>query len=401
MAKFEVLILPIDKVEDHPQADRLSLNHIRGYVAVSNKLDDGSHRYRKGQLVAYVPEGAVVPHSLLKTRGYWDEKKDKGFLAGKDGDRVKAISLRGVLSQGLIFPLIEDHYFATGEYHDGDAIYRAPWPDESGELADITYNFIESGEGHKRIVSEGDRVDDYLGITKWKNFYSYNLPGNLINTGNKIHYEIEDIKKFPNLLNGHQVVVTELLHGILCVVGYDRRLDGDPFFVTDGGMGPQGYVFDSISKHIYTETAKPIWEHIKRYLKEMPAVERFYLFGEIIGPGIQDMNYGLESTEFRALDILMGLMGGGRDSIPFGFVGVRKYELFKWLGIATAPILWGGKFDRDVINELVAGQSSIGGGLRKGVVITSEDENFVEGKRPILKHVADKFLLRNKGTDFK
>lgn len=376
MAKFEVLILPIDKVENHPNADRLSLNRIRGFTIVSNRLDDGSHRYQAGQLVAFIPENTVVPDSLLKARGYWDEKKGKGFLGGEKGNIVCPINLRGIVSRGLIFPT-----------------------EPTGAETESGYNacpYIESGDKHKRMVRVGDDVAGFLGIKK-------NIRPGLWDCGTQlglsINYELEDLKKFPGLLVGHQIIITELLHGVLCVVGYDRSLD-DPFFVSPNVLMPNDNIRVSTTD-IYTQTAKPIWEEIKRYLKEMPAVEKFYLFGEIIGPGIQDITYGLEATEFRALDIQMGLMGGGRDSIPFGFVGTRKYELFKWLNIASAPILWGGLYDPITVEELTNGPSSIGGGLRKGVVISSEDENFVDGRRPILKNISDKYLLRSKGTEYK
>lgn len=359
------MILPIDKVEDHPNADRLSLNHIRGYVAVSNKMDDGSHRYHAGQLVAYVPLNAVVPDSLLIRRGYWNEAKNKGFLGGASGNIVKPINLRGVLSQGLIFPTIQETF-------------------DSGVLS-----YIENGAGHKRLVTVGDDVTTFLDITKNETPYISSAF-----EASSVRYSVEDLKLYPNLLDGQQVIITELLHGILCVVGFDRTRN-DPFVVLNGS---NQYM---VGDNIYTQTAKPIWEDIKRYLLQMPAVERFYIFGEIIGPGIQDITYGLENTEFRALDIQMGLMGGGRDSIPFGFLGVRKYELLKWLNISSAPILWGGQFDRNIVMQLTEGPASIGGGLRKGVVITSEDENPIEGKRPILKNISEKYLLRVKGTEYK
>lgn len=372
MARFEVLILPIDKVEDHPNADRLSLNHIRGYVAVSNKKEDGAHRYQTGELVAYVPLNAVVPDSLLKARGYWDDKKGKGFLGGEKGNIARPINLRGVVSQGLIFP--------TKEY-EPDSLCNG-------------HSYLENGDGHKRLVQLGDNVGEFLHIIKHETPF-LNVAGRLLPfEDSNVRYSIEDLKMNPHLLDNQQVIITELLHGILCVVGYDRTRD-EPFVVLNGS---NQYV---IGDNIYTQTAKSIWEEIKRYLVQMPAVERLYIFGEIIGPGIQDITYGLENTEFRALDIQMGLMGGGRDSIPFGFLGVRKYELLKWMNIASAPILWGGKFDRDVINQLTDGPSSLGGGLRKGVVITAEDENHIAGKRPILKNISDKYYLRSKGTEFK
>jgi len=134
----------------------------------------------------------------------------------------------------------------------------------------------------------------------------------------------------------------------------------------------------------------------------MPAVEKFYLFGVIIGPNIQDLTYGLESTEFRALDIQMGLMGGGMDSIPFGFINTtKKYQLFKWLNIATVPVIGVGDFDMSILQEMANAPSILGGGLRRGIVITAENESLMNGMRPILKLTSEKFMIRKKGTNFK
>lgn len=107
MANFEVPIIEVERVEHHPDADRLSLIYFKDYVTVSGKLEDGSHRYNVGDLVVYVPEAAVVPEYLLK-QGFWNEKEDKGMLAGTKGNRVKAIRLRGILSQGIMFPVMKD-----------------------------------------------------------------------------------------------------------------------------------------------------------------------------------------------------------------------------------------------------------------------------------------------------
>ena len=46
MSTFEVPILAIDDVYDHPNADRLSIIRVRGYEAISAKLEDGSWRTR-------------------------------------------------------------------------------------------------------------------------------------------------------------------------------------------------------------------------------------------------------------------------------------------------------------------------------------------------------------------
>jgi len=105
MSNFEVLVLPIDDVYDHINADKLSICKIRGYEAITAKDENGNHRFAAGEYIIYVPENSVVPLDVLKDRGYWDEEKNQGLLAGSQGNRVKAIRLRGQLSLGLVWKL--------------------------------------------------------------------------------------------------------------------------------------------------------------------------------------------------------------------------------------------------------------------------------------------------------
>lgn len=105
MSTFEVLIRTVDDVLDHPNADRLSLLRILGYEAIAAKNEDGSHRFSPGEPICYIPEAALVPEDVLKAKGYWNTEKDVGMLAGKLGNRVKAMRLRGILSQGLVLKL--------------------------------------------------------------------------------------------------------------------------------------------------------------------------------------------------------------------------------------------------------------------------------------------------------
>lgn len=42
---------------------------------------------------------------MLKRLGFWDSEKSKGKLLGSEGNRVKAMKLRGIVSQGILFPV--------------------------------------------------------------------------------------------------------------------------------------------------------------------------------------------------------------------------------------------------------------------------------------------------------
>ena len=105
MSTFEVKIVRIDSVEHHPDADRLSIIKIGGYNCISAKLEDGSHRYKAGDLAVYIPEAAVLPEWLLKKMGFWKEEENKGTLSGSKGNRVKCVKLRNQISQGILYPV--------------------------------------------------------------------------------------------------------------------------------------------------------------------------------------------------------------------------------------------------------------------------------------------------------
>lgn len=99
MAEFEAKVYRL-KIEPHPNADMIELAIVGDYRSIVRKGD-----FKTGDLGVYIPTGSVVPEWLLKKLGLWDDEKGKGRLAGKDGNRVKEIRLRGILSEGLIYPV--------------------------------------------------------------------------------------------------------------------------------------------------------------------------------------------------------------------------------------------------------------------------------------------------------
>ena len=191
MSDFAVRIVEIvEPVENHPNADRLSIARIGGYLCISAKLEDGSHRYKQGDLVVYVPEGAVVPEYLLKP-GFWDEEKGKGILAGTKGDRVKAKKLRDIFSQGILFP---------AEYDSGSASWT-----------------LQGQDGTYQFVQNGDDVAEFLGITKYEPPIPVSLAGEVTNIfGSTAKYDFESIQTLTDLFKvGEDVIATEKLHGCL------------------------------------------------------------------------------------------------------------------------------------------------------------------------------------------
>lgn len=135
MSDFEVLVYQIkEPVIDHPNDDRLSLIQIEGYTCISAKLEDGSHRYKQGDLVVYIPEMSVMPEWMMKDMDFWDVNKNKPAFK-----YVKAKKLHGIFSQGILYP-IEDN--------EGFLCLRDP------------QKWME--------VEENKNVAEFLNITKWE-----------------------------------------------------------------------------------------------------------------------------------------------------------------------------------------------------------------------------------------
>jgi len=185
MSTFEVLVLPIDSVYDHPGADRLSICKIRGYEAITNKDENGNHRFAAGELVVYVPENAVIPLDVLKDRGYCNEN-GQGMLAGSQGNRVRAIRLRGHLSLGLVWKVKTD-----GDRH-----------------------WIEHSNQTQQDVAVYDNVVEFFGIQKYEEPIPSSMSGQLFACHKaQFSYDIENWQNYPEFLVNDEVEVLEKIHG--------------------------------------------------------------------------------------------------------------------------------------------------------------------------------------------
>jgi RNA ligase (TIGR02306 family) len=116
-------------IHPHPNADALELAQVGLYRAVVPK-----GQYKTGDVAIYIPEQAVLPDELIEEIGL------TGRLAGKDKNRVKAVRLRGELSQGIVCrpKAVEDAGF---------------WP--SDDYAELL--------GHHEVGAAGPGVDEWSG----------------------------------------------------------------------------------------------------------------------------------------------------------------------------------------------------------------------------------------------
>lgn len=435
MSTFEVPILTVDDVYDHPNADRLSILRIRGYEAIANKHPDGTHRYEKGEPVIYVPEGSVVPDQHLQERGYWSEKDAKGILAGSRGNRVKAINLRGVLSQGLVWKVkrvldsgtIVVGYGDTKPLEDKVAAETAAYLATRPGVNKATF-FAHLGPddapvppiGNKK-VQIGDDVAEFFGIKKYVPVVPTSMDGLMKGLFEaRFDFDIENIKAFPDLfVEGEDVEVTEKLHGTFCRLSFLPDVAPDPELFGDGrcvistkGMGADGLTFINVpqnDRNLYVQAMTPLLDRFQKTAEWLYPGCRVHLMGEVFGPGVQDLHYGLSEKKFAAFEVAVS------DNHGTSYLDATDKEtFFTSLGVVRVPLLYRGPYSFAVVDKLASGSTTVskkmdaehGPCVREGVVITAAGDQSKRtlplGKRlrPILKHVSAEYLTRKGGTEY-
>lgn len=385
MSTFAVRVIRIDGIEPIEGADNIECAVVGDYRSVVLK-----RQFAVGQLAAYIPEGSVLPKNVLRALNMWNEEKQIGKLAGSKGDRVKAVKLRGQLSQGLLYPV------------------------DSGK--DIGHPFINvlddlDNIGSMVLVQEGDDLASELGIVKYEPPIPTNMAGEVYNAGTEVtvKYDIENFKAFPDVLRtGENVYMTEKCHGTFCGVGILPEKDWDDkhfmrkFVIFSKGLGADGLCFkDSEANvnnvYIRALTKFKVFEALETYIKTDTMEKPVFVLGEVYG-NVQDLSYG-EELGFRAFDIAIGYRGDQHYLSPKMFMSVAKI-----LRIDTVPLIYKGPFSKEAMEEATNGKETVSGKgihMREGVVIRPEAERYEPTLgRVILKSVSAAYLLRKRGTEY-
>lgn len=367
MSTFDVRVVTI-VIEEHPNADALELAAVGGFRAVVAK-----GIYKTGDLVAYVPEAAVLSESFLKSTGFWSEEKGKGMLAGSKGNRVKPVKLRGIVSEGIVLrPTSEKNGVATFMVH-GDAI----------------------------LAKEGDDLQEFFGIEKYVPPIPVHMAGEVEPMFDwTVKFDVENAKKYPDvLIDGENVVITEKLHGTFCQMGYIPELD--KYVITSKGLGNKGLALKLNEKNehnLYIRTVSAGEYSLMAKIKDVAIKlqQPVYLLGEVLGTGVQDLGYGLSTPEFRAFDMYVGQPQDGR-YVDFSLFE-NNCKLFK---IPMVPVLYNGPYSYDIMKDLTDGKETVSGkqvNIREGVVVKPiiERTDRLVG-RVLMKHVSEKYLTRKGG----
>lgn len=393
MADFEVKIRQISAINPIEGADRIVAAKVDGYNVVV-----GIDQFQVGSWCVYIPEASLLPEWLVVRMGL------EGRLAGKNKNRVKAIKLKGVLSQGLCYPI------EIMSKSEEISINVAGGIDISTDNGGLFYTKIQGETGGYRLVVSDEDVQDILGITKYEPPIPIELAGQvqaLPNTRTlngepvgslQLHYDIENIKKYSDLFDGLDlpICITEKIHGTFMAIM--ALPNDDETYVSSKGLLNQGLCLknnEDNKGNVYIRYSKSEegqsiadFAHIVADKNEMPV----WILGELFG--VQDMKYGLAqgSVDFRIFDMKFGDKWLSFCDVDY----LCKYYKFK-----TVPVLYVGEYNKETIELLTSGDEHVSGDtkhLREGVVIRPFSDilfhDKLHGGRIILKSVSEAYLLR-------
>ncbi|MCX5241865.1 RNA ligase (ATP) [Streptomyces prunicolor] len=352
-------------VHEHPNADALELAQVGLYRAVVAK-----GAYRTGETAVYIPEQSVLPADLIEELGL------TGRLAGSNADRVRAVRLRGELSQGIVC---------------------RPKALAGVDLA--------------RAALDGTDFAERLGIVKWVPPIPPTMNGDVESAPDLLPWvDIENIQRFPGIFEpGEAVVLTEKLHGSACLLTYftdngDGDVDEDGsgrVQVSSKGFGAKSLALKEDPRNLYWRAVRGhgVPEAAAR-LAERLGARRVGIFGEVFGAGVQDLTYGAdgrrETLGYAVFDVSAEIDGAVRWLDPAELLDGE---------LPLVPRLYEGPYDIERVLEVASGRETVSGRgmhLREGVVIRPATERYsaVTGGRAIAKAVSPAYLTRKGGTEY-
>lgn len=411
MSTFAVEVVTLDGIEPIEGADAIELALIGGYRAIVKK-----GIFTPGGKAVYIPEDAVVPADILEAIGL------TGRLAGKQKNRVKAIRMRGALSQGVVISLSQAASLIDAERAK---VFTELFP-ENITLDGTTPTVVTDNPDHWRegpqvgwvniAWEEGMDLQFVLNITKWEEPIPAHMSGKYSNRPSWFpKYDIENYKKYNRALEeGEEVYITEKLHGTNA--GFAMRAEDRKLLVASRNLILEPEDKTYYQMNVYWQAAIDVAaENRLNYLLDRTGAEYVIVFGEIFGSGVQDLAYGMEAgkREFRVFDIILDGeyvdIDRQRELLTFNRITFTstdtegyKIDTEPREVLPPVPVLYRGPFSDAVVQEHTSGNTTIGATkqIREGIVIRPVKERY-SGRlgRVILKSVSADYLLRKGGTE--
>ncbi len=381
MSTFKVPLTTIKAIKPHGNADSLELAQVYDYDVIVPK-----NIFEVGNTVIYVPVGSVLGPEIEEILF------PEGSKITLHNSRVRAIKIRGVVSQGMLVNPFE-----------------ARIREKIIDLAPL---------GH---YLDHD-VAEYLGITKYVEPVQ-SLPQHMQTNPNANPYKVREFKEYTDiehgkyydrvLQDGEMVVITQKLHGTSARYGYFPRptvslLDKARKWLgllpewhfcwgsrraqiqAKPGQSHPGFSSEAQGVNfgdVYTKIA--VQENLRFKLPK-----GYSVYGEIVGWGIQKgflYNCGKDEHNFYVYDV----MKDGK------YLDYKEAVMFcDSYGLNIVPLLYIGPYSKAEVDSKLT-VNNISKETAEGVVVKPLLERSAPSVgRVIFKHINPEYLLLKNNTEF-
>jgi RNA ligase (TIGR02306 family) len=362
MSDLLVKVVRINEILSHDNAEKLEIVRFGGWQIVS-----GKGNYTIGSTALHVPPDAMVPKTLADQWGVsaylsWRKDTTKG--------RVKAIKLRGISSYGFLAP--------------------------NDTNAEIDTNLAEQ-----------------LGIEKYEEPIPVGMQSGQQARNHPFFHtytDIQNLRNYPDKLDYVEpLVVTEKLHGTNSRIGWVASNTDDGGIVLEKAVGSHRTQRKLEEPGVYglpfTLYGEALDKALARILVMMEhpdfgkgeKVQSVIFFGEIFGPGVQDLTYGKEKA-WRVFDIAVN---------GHYFPWPHLKDVCEEFGIPLVPHIHSTFYNFEELCALAQGETVLNPGqIKEGIVVRpcvertwGNGDRDPNPKRQIFKLISDGYLLRKNGTE--
>lgn len=340
--KTEVVF--INKIEPIPGADKIGVMQVWGYPVVT-RFKDFAANDRKLWLY-------ILPDSLVPTN-----RKEFRFLDDDSGklQRIRVRKYRKQKSFGLLVQAPSgakegDDYASKWGIEHYEPQVKTPTPPKGGYKGRLLRKI------YKLSVKYGERPPKRI------------IP----------YFDLEALRRFPNLFTSEDIVyISEKLHGSQVVYCWEDRRAlykikwwlRNKLNKTKLSWQPYYRYLRVRSRKVWRKPTGNVWADSihESILKLLSSHNDWVVFGEIFGPGVQELTYGVDEPTIAVFDVLT----------LEGWMPWKDLETTaKLYDLPLVPMLYVGPYDFEKIEKLAEGKTSLNNGphIREGAVIKSIDE---------------------------